>query len=269
MMTGEHKDKDSSNSVVEQWLEPDIPIVYELEVKNWAPWLVASSQVLQERLNVFPQGQLLVRDEQGKVIASLTTNRVNWSNYPDPKGLPKSWDWCAGKVEGVRFQDAYDQKGSSLVLLSMNVDPGSRGQHLPSRLIEAAKEQAKELGVSFLISPFRPSSFGDYKLEKRVGNEAFWDFCNQRREDGKLRDPWLRSLEWSGGRLICECPNAMAVQVSIDVWGDYKQNFRPERWREISPGKWECGETGSWEVDEESKIATYRESNVWGVIEVK
>ncbi len=76
------------------WSESDGPSIYEhLERFNWAPWLAASADTLSGRAKIFPQGQLVLKNEVGIPLASLSTNQIAWNG--DPITLP-NWDNIAG-----------------------------------------------------------------------------------------------------------------------------------------------------------------------------
>lgn len=256
-----------SGFTVETWKTGDIEAIYtNLEEPNWPPWLVASQAVLEDRRKTYGEGQILIRNKEGDPVASVTTNRVNWDNYPDPKGLPPTWDSCAGKNGEADFGRAYDPSGNAIVLLAMNVNSAYQGMQLPSRLIRAVRNLAVEEGAACVISPFRPSGFGQYKHD--TGNRDFMEYCELARQDGLPVDGWIRNLERNGGRFLGECPNAMVVTVSIEEWKGYKDTYKPDMWHEVSPGVWDCGETGEWVVNKAAGTTTYSESNIWGIIEI-
>lgn len=237
--------------------------IYEtLEHPNWAPWLEASQATIAGRAKVFPEGQLLIK-ENGIMVASLSMNQIYWSG--NPEDLP-SWDQVAGD-NSTDYSETYDSSGNTWVLMSMNVAPDSKGQQLPSKMIDYVKQLAAQAGIKYLIGSFRPSGYGSAKKEYNY-QLPFWTYCKMTKPGtNKPIDPWLRSLSWSNMQLIQEDSKAMSVTVSLSEFEAYKANYNSDSWVEVSPGTWECQEVGTWEVGEDS--ATYQESNVWGIIPFK
>lgn len=233
-----------------------------LEHPNWAPWLEASQETIEGRAIVFPAGQLLIKNS-GLLVASLSLNQIFWSG--NPATLP-SWDDVAG-VNTTDYSETYDPKGNTLVLMSMNVAPDSKGQQLPSKLIDNVKLLAQNLGIKYLIGSFRPSGYGLAKKESNY-QLPFWNYCKMTQPvTGKPVDPWLRSLSFSNMQLIQEDSKAMQVTVPLAEFESYKSSYKPESWVEVKPSVFECEEVGTWKVGNET--AKYSESNVWGIIPFK
>lgn len=249
-----------SQLTIEQWKpEMALKIYKQLEHPNWAPWLEASPATIAGRATVFPEGHLLIKDHEA-LVASLSMNRINWDG--NIATLP-TWDQIAG-FEVTDYSETFVPDGNTLVMMSMNVVPESKGQQLPSKMIEYVKLLAQEMGVEQLIGSFRPSGYGLAKKQYNF-DLPFWQYCNMKKPGSeKPVDPWLRSLWWSGMQMLQEDTQAMHFSVSVGEFEDYKKTYKPEVWIEIEPGIWECEEVGVWTVDGEK--ATYLESNVWGVI---
>jgi hypothetical protein len=233
----------------------EAPDIYTaLEHPNWAPWLEASVETIAGRATVFPEGQLIMKDGQGHYAASLSLNLINWDGITDH--LP-SWDDVAG--EPTDYSKTYVPNGNTLVLLSMNVAGEYKGLHFPTKMIDAAVQTAKSLGVTHLIGSFRPSGYGEIK--KGMPDLDFETYCMLKKHGSdKPLDHWLGSLWYMGMKMLKVDDKAMTVTVPLSGFEAYKQ---PD-WEKILPGVWECGEVGKWMVDEKSDIATYEESNVWG-----
>lgn len=214
------------------------------------------------------------------MVASLSMNQINWDGNPDT--LP-SWDDVAG-TQTTDYSETYQVDGNTLVLMSMNVSPKSKGQQLPAKIIEYVKLLAQAKGAEHIIGSFRPSGFGKAKLEmlpERSGSyyahmkgldkdmsqypihakygqkslrdpSQFWSYCIATVPGTeKPIDPWLRSLWWAGMKLLKEDQMAMDVSVSQEEFDHYQHTYYPGRWQRfgISQGNWEtweCGEVGVW-----------------------
>ena len=259
---------------IAHWNQVHPELIYtQLEHPNWAPWLEASAESINGRATFFPEGQLLILDEAGDPIASLSTNRIQWDGNPET--LP-TWDDIAGDPSD--YSQTYDPNGNTLVLMSMNVHPSQKGKQMPAKLVQQVQIMAHELGITHLIGSFRPSDFGTYK--KNVGqNISFWEYAtnmktNRVDTDGTLGkagesialpiDGWLRSLAWLGMTPVKEDTTAMTVTVPINEFYEYQHNYHPESWWQDKSGLWHCSEVGSWYIDTQANTATYRESNLYG-----
>ena len=178
------------------------------------------------------------------------------------------------------YSQTRNAKGNALVLMSMNVMPEKRGQHLPKQLITYVRLLAQSLHVQYIIGSFRPSEFGAEK-QLRGCELSFEDYVretvNRVDTEGSLGEPgmivqlpkdgWLRSLSWLGMKPLKVDTVAMTVMVPMHQFDEYRKTYQPEKWWQKSPTEWECGEVGSWQISAEG--ATYREKNLWGMLTVQ
>jgi GNAT superfamily N-acetyltransferase len=233
----------------------------ELEALAWAPWLRYSPQEISLQASVFPEGQLLVTDDNDQFLASLSMNRVNWDG--DIHKLT-TWD----EIAGVRrdYLGTYASEGNTLVLMSMSVSPSHQGKKIPGLIIDHVREKFGKLGIEHIISPFRPSGYGLAK--SLIGYDLdFKRYCEMRKPGtDQPYDPWLRSLWWKRMRLLKIADQAMVRTVPLQEFYQYHQSYNFGLWEEIEEDVWECGEVGRWYVDKSTSSASYRENNVWGEI---
>lgn len=250
--------KKGLKTVIKNWAPNDGPHIYDqVEKLNWAPWLAATPETLSGRAEVFPEGQLIIKDESSKkILATLSTNRINWSGNLDD--LP-CWDDVAG--EPTDYSNTFMPAGNTLVLMSMNVHPDFQKEGLARQLIEEIKKQAKNLGITHLIGSFRPNEYGKFKSQGENWKVDFEEYCKMTRDDGWPIDGWLRSLMKNGMEPQIVDQKAMTVQISTTEFLNYK-SMKPEKWKEVTPGIWECQEVGFWKVD--GNQAIYQECNLWG-----
>lgn len=243
---------------ISNWIPKDGPKIYsQVETLNWAPWLEASPKTLSSRAEIFPEGHLIIKNGENKILATVSTNRINWNG--NPTTLP-CWDDVAG--EPTDYSQTYNLDGNTLVLMSMNVHPEYQGYGLAKTLIEEIKNQAKTLGIVNLIGSFRPNEFGEFKLNQDNWQVDFEDYCKNTREDGWPVDGWLRNLMRNGMEPLLVDRKAMTVTVLISEFELYKSSYNIGKWKEVKQGVWECGEVGQWIINNE--LATYQESNLWG-----
>lgn len=244
------------------WQLKDIQAIYEqLEHPNWAPWLEAQPESLAGRVVIFPKGQLVLKNNSGDYLASLSMNRINWDGNQDT--LP-SWDEVAG--DPTTYENTYNVNGNTLTMMSMNVHPQHTGEGYARLLIEKAGLLAIDLGVDYLVGSFRPNHFGKYKIAHIDEKVNFEDYCKLKRGDGLPIDGWLRNLTRNGMQPLKVDHQAMTVLVSLETLNEYQNEYKPQKWIQTDPEIWECEEVGTWNVDSNTHQALYIESNLWGLI---
>ncbi len=245
--------------IIKNWSPEDANAIYDIEHQNWAPWLEAKPPSLKGRAQVFPEGQLMMCSPNNEILATLSTNRINWDGQNN--GLP-TWDQVAG--DPTTYEKTYSENGNALVLMSMSVNPEYKKSGLATLLVKEVVGLAKQLNIEYLVGSFRPNEFGGYKKN----NNPFCDFteyCQMVRDDNQPKDAWLRSLIRNGMKPIAVDHHAMAVTISLEEFNELKLQYNPSNWLQLENNTWECGEVGSWQINTDN-TATYIESNLWGQI---
>jgi hypothetical protein len=266
---------------------PDRPLAAEqfatLEAPNWAPWLRFSAEQLARQAQVFPEGQIILHDQDTHdLAAALSSNRIDWDG--DSTHLP-TWDEIAGEEQ--TFEGTFRPDGNTFALMSMSVNGAVKGRGLSGRVFDRIKEYAKAEGLEHIIGDFRPSNFGAHK--QQTGHFDFTAYCESTREDGQPYDGWLRAVSRQGAQFHQPDPRAMVVEATADEVAAWSEAYNPEKWWEVTDPeqvsyllKWhqplhdiervsriiECGETGTWYIDDVNNKAVYIESNLWGEIAV-
>lgn len=252
----------------------------ELESKNWAPWLRFSAQELDGQATVFPEGQMFTRTDEGQLAVALSTNRFFWDGTAE--NAP-AWDEVAG--DDLTYAGTYQPDGNTLVMMSMNVNPSLQGRGHASGIFDSIRNLAHHQNIERIGADFRPSGFGAYK--SATGKFDIDEYVSLTRDDGQLKDPWLRSVTRQGAQLLRTHHRAMVVPATaaeVDTWAE---EYNPGRWQEVTDPQQkhvllsthkpyrdleqvnqilECGETGTWYVDREHNKAVYIESNVWAEV---
>lgn len=233
--------------------------IHALENKCWAPWLAASPDSMNGRANIFADGQLCVQ-AGGALVATLSANRINWDGKPE--SLP-TWDEVAG--EPTDYGSTYQPDGNSVVLMSMNVDPASRGLQLPKMLISHLIDYASDQGIEHVVGSFRPSAYGKIVLEAVSKGEdlpSFATYCSSKDDQDNPLDPWLRALARNGMEPIAIDTKAMQVPISEEEFEHLKQ----PSWQQTKINgvtTWCPNETGLFYQQPDGSYL-YKESNLWG-----
>lgn len=255
------KSEKLGDCIVKTWTPETASHIHQtLEVHNWAPWLAASETSLIGRSLVFPEGQLLIQASNGEIVASVSANRIDWDGQVD--SLP-NWDTIAG--DPTTYETTYAQNGNTLVLMSMNVHPKYKKFGLATTLIKQIQEVAKKLDVEYLVGSFRPSEFGMFKNIN--GPVSFEEYISMKRKEDQLPvDAWIRSLTRSKMKPLKVDKQAMTVSgIDMETFADLQHNYNIDMWKQVGEFTWECGEVGQWTINPKTKLATYVESNLWGI----
>jgi len=167
-------------------------------------------------------------------------------NLPD-----EGWDWA---IEKAFIDDENGVQPNLLCALMIAVHPDHRAQGLSPQMVQTMRSMAEESGLQNLIAPVRPSLKSRYVLTP-IDKYIIW-----RTNDGDLFDPWLRTHEKLGAKLIRICYNSMDITGTVDEWENWTEILLPmSGWYIIS------GALCPILIDREADIGTYTEPNVWMV----
>jgi hypothetical protein len=89
-------------------------------------------------------------------------------------------------------------------------------------MIEAMRDAARTHSLSELIAPVRPTLKEHYPL---IPIERFVEW---RRADGTHFDPWIRTHERVGGKIIALAPQSMVIEAPAPDWEEWTGLQLPE-----------------------------------------
>jgi predicted amidohydrolase/ribosomal protein S18 acetylase RimI-like enzyme len=162
---------------VRQMTSEDIPAVIELQTRAFPglpPW---RPDQLARHLEVFPEGQLVVADSNGRILGSASSLIIDWDDYAE------SANWSS--ITGDGSFDTHNPLGKTLYGADMGVDPEARKQGIGSALYEARKELIRERGLKRLLTGGRIAGYGAV-AGRMTAKEYVAEVV-----DGKRRDPAL------------------------------------------------------------------------------
>jgi GNAT superfamily N-acetyltransferase len=187
--------------------------------------------------------QILFIDERtGKAVARGRTIPFRWDGTLD--------DLPAG-IDAVGIRAVTDPASpSALSALAAEVDPDYQGSGLSTLLLASMRAVGRLNGLAPLLAPVRPRWKDRYPLT------PIERFSEWRRDDGFLLDPWLRTHERLGAKILrCE-PRSLEITAPVVDW---------ERWIDLS-----LPEAGSYvftgglaPLVVSHGTGTYFEPNVW------
>ena len=171
--------------------------------------------------------------------------------------VPAAWNGDTGSLpdEGIRAVIAEKpSEPNVLCALQIMIAPDRRGEGLSSRMIRRMHELGREHGFERLIAPVRPN------LKHRYPLAPMERYIEWRRPDGALLDPWLRTHEALGARILKIAPQSMRVIGSVAQWEQWTEMSYPETGSYVVPGA-----LVPVEIDRERDEGLYEEPNVWMV----
>ncbi len=119
-------------------------------------------------------------------------------------GQPASWR------EAIRSAFEGSGEPDRVCALAIIVAPERRGAGLSTLMLTHMRETAAHLGL--LVAPVRPTLKEQHPLVSTA------DYAGWRREDGTHFDPWLRTHERLGGRIVGPAEDAMVIEGSRADW---------------------------------------------------
>ncbi|MCP4167536.1 MAG: SDR family NAD(P)-dependent oxidoreductase, partial [Chloroflexi bacterium] len=171
---------------VRQAYYEDLPQLLELESACWPPGMRTSAAVLQQRLERYPEGQLVV-EQGGRVVAALYTQRID-----SPQSL----------ISYAQLPSLHRPRGEILQLIILNVHPKFQGQGLSDQLIEFNQQWC--LLKNDICGIAGVTRCGRYSDDIGV---SMADYVGRSDPQGKPLDPILRFHHSHGARIVKLLPD--------------------------------------------------------------
>ena len=194
----------------------------------------------------YPEYQVAVFDRKRNYV--VATGNLIPLYHDDPSNLPDGgWDWAL-----ERAAETVDRAPNMVVGLSVSVPDAYRNRGLARIVLGAMRNIVESKGMGTPYLPVRPTMLEQH-LDMDIADYAAW-----RRTDGKLFDPWLRSHEGVGGRMVGICHASMVIEKPVGFW----EAWSGERYE--ASGRYPiAGGLAPIAIDIEKGVGTYIEPNVW------
>jgi GNAT superfamily N-acetyltransferase len=206
-----------------------------------------SAQYLGRVETLFPQFDIMLLDA-GEVVAGC------W-------GVPLRWDGTAaslpsGGYDGALVASVTGAEASlppdALCIMAAVVRSDRQGAGLAGQALSALRERAARAGLERVIAPIRP------KLKSRYPLTPMDRFARWTRPDGLHIDPWIRTHQRLGAKILAPAPDSMIIKGSVDDWEKWAEMAFPESGRYVVPEALDLVE-----VDREGNSGVYAETNLW------
>lgn len=152
-----------------------------------------------------------------------------------------------------RFQGAAGyQEADTLVVCAAQVRPDATGRGIASTLLNALIDIGAQEGLSAVLAPLRPTGKHRYPLTG-IAEYASW-----RRPDGSAFDPWLRTHERMGARVLSTTTSSQVFEATIEQWQDWTGLALPATGDYVVPQG-----PAVLQVDADAGTGTLREPGIW------
>jgi GNAT superfamily N-acetyltransferase len=190
---------------------------------------------------------LVVLDHEEGVVAGGWAVPLAWDGAI--VNLPEGWDAALAKSIHDHHASA---SPDTLCTMAAEVPKGQQGKGLGGLVLSALKGKAREYGLQRMIAPARPTMKARYPLAP-IDRYAGW-----KRGDGERFDPWLRTHERVGARVIATTTRSMRIEGSVQEWEGWAKMAFPESGRYIVPDALDV-----IHIDRERDFGVYEEPAVW------
>jgi GNAT superfamily N-acetyltransferase len=236
--------------------QPDVKREVFMAVKHaaWQYDFMFEDEVanrLWERLeDDFAAYQFVLRDADagGAFVAVGHTLPFCWDS-PLAELPERGWDGIF--EQAVADYDA-GRTPNMLTAIEASVAPAYQGKGVSRQVIETMRGIAQAHGFASLVAPVRPSWKAKYPLTPMARYVTWTD------ASGALFDPWLRTHQRLGARIIKVAPHSMRISGTIAEWEQWAGLKFPESGSYIVPGALE-----PVQIDCERDLGVYVEPNVW------
>jgi hypothetical protein len=194
----------------------------------------------------FARYDILVLDE-GRVVAG------GW-------GVPFAWDGTVGDLpEGYDGALARAVEGreagvvpTAFSFMAAAVAKSHDKRGLATVSLEELTRRAVEDGVRHVLAPLRPT------LKHRYPNVSMAEYASWVREDGLSIDPWIRTHQRMGARILAPASRSMVIEGSVAEWEEWTGMVFPATGDYVVPEA-----LGLVHIDREADLGRYEEENLW------
>lgn len=175
-------------------------------------------------------------------------------------GVPFAWDvTLADLPEGydsalVRSVDDFEagRSPTAFSFMAAAVHPDHDKQGLATEVLRALVERATAADIMHVVAPIRPTWKHKYP-QVPMSEYATWV-----RDDGLSIDPWIRTHQRMGSRILKVAANSMVIPGTVAEWEQWADMPFPVSGFYVVPAG-----LNLLDVDRDGDTAIYREENLW------
>jgi len=192
----------------------------------------------------FPEYDILLLD-QGQVTAGGWGVPFAYAGRLDD--LPEGYD--AALVRAVQDHES-GRTPTAFSFMAAAVNPAYDKKGLAGEVLSRLLERAAGLGHVF--APVRPT------WKHRYPHVSMAEYASWKRDDGWSIDPWIRTHQRMGGRVVGPAPNSMVIPGTVGDWEQWAAMVLPVSGEYVIPDG-----LNLLRVNREEDSAVYHEENLW------
>lgn len=186
--------------------------------------------------------------QDGAVAAGGWAVPLRWDG--DPAALPDGgYD---GALTAALAGHGAGAAPDTLCVMAVAVDPARQRAGLAGQVVTELRARAARAGLPRVIVPVRPTLKSRYPLTPMA------DFARWSRPDGLHIDPWIRTHQRLGARILGPAPRSMIIDGTVAQWQDWAGMDFPETGRYVVPGALDLVD-----IDVSRDAGAYAETNLW------
>lgn len=175
-------------------------------------------------------------------------------------GVPLRWDGSIADLpdgfDGALVRAVQDHEASvaptTLSFMAAVVGDRVTKRGLAREVLTTLRDRATAAGLSHVIAPLRPT------LKPRYPLTPMATFATWTRADGLSIDPWIRTHQRMGAKVLGPAPRSMVITGTVAEWESWTSMLFPETGRYVVPDT-----LGLVDIDRERDMGTYVEENLW------
>lgn len=219
------------------------------------PEFITADQVVKEYIGtvreLFADLELVLLDGDDVPVAAGWAVPLRWDGGPEfiTADLPSGY---SDSLVRAVSDHADGLIPDTLVVMAAQVHPGRRGRGLAGEFITAMRRLADQRGWPRVIAPVRPT------LKSRYPLTPIEQFASWTRADGRSLDPWLRTHQRLGAKVIATAPASQTMTGTVTQWEEWAGMRFPDSGVYVIPDG-----LSTLRIDSDNDIGIYVEPNVW------
>ncbi|GIF76565.1 hypothetical protein [Asanoa siamensis] len=196
----------------------------------------------------FSRYDIMVLDDDGAVVAGGWGVPVAWTGEVDD--LPSGYD--EAMVRAVEGHEA-GTPATTLSFMAAAVSTKHDRRGLATTVLRALGDRARADGLTRVIAPLRPTWKHRYPLVA-MADYAQWT----RPADGLAVDPWIRTHQRMGARILGPAARSMVIEGTVAEWESWADMTFPVTGDYVVPDA-----LNLVRIDRERDRGVYVEENLW------
>jgi hypothetical protein len=194
----------------------------------------------------FARYDVMVLDE-GSVVAGGWGVPMAWDGTVDD--LPSGYDDAL--IRAVEGREAGIEP-TSLSFMAVAVGSSHDKRGMAGVVLEELARRAHSDGLAHVVAPLRPTWKHRYPMVSMA------EYAGWTRPDGLSIDPWIRTHQRMGARVLCPAQRSMVIEGSVADWESWADMVFPVTREYVVPGA-----LNLVLIDRERDRGVYVEENLW------